>query len=67
MIFLSKYQDNQIAEPVKTKSSPFRSLDRTCNLIEEAFRKKNNQKEKLIFVNQWSKKGEYFSHKANQE
>jgi hypothetical protein len=24
MIFLSKYQDNQPAEPVKTKTSPFR-------------------------------------------
>jgi hypothetical protein len=60
MIFLSKYQDNQPAEPVKTETSPFRSLDRTCNLIEEVFRKKNHQIEKLIFVNPWSKKGEYF-------
>jgi len=60
MIFLSKYQDNQLAEPVKTKSSPFRSLDRTCNLIEEAFRKKNHQKEKLNSVNPWFKKREYF-------
>jgi len=55
MIFLSKYQYNKIAEPVKTKTSPSRSLDRTCNLIEDVFRKKNHQLEKLIFVNLWSK------------
>jgi len=58
MIFLSKYKDNQPTEPVKTKTSPFRSLDRTCNQIEEVFREKNHQKEKLIFVNPWSKNGE---------
>jgi hypothetical protein len=38
MIFLSKYQDNQPAEPVKTKTSSFSSLDRTCDLIKEVFR-----------------------------
>ena len=37
MIFLSKYQDNKPAEPVKIKTSPFRNLDRTFNLIEEVF------------------------------
>ena len=37
MIFLSKYQDNQLAEPVMTRTSPYRSLDRTCNQIEEVF------------------------------
>jgi hypothetical protein len=41
MIFLSKYQDNQLAGSVKIKTSPFRNLDRTCNLIEEVFREKN--------------------------
>ena len=58
MIFLSKYQDNQPTGPVKTKTSPFRSLDRTCNLIEEVFRRENHQKEKLIFENLWSKNRE---------
>jgi hypothetical protein len=38
MIFLSKYQDNQPTEPIKTKTSPLRSLDRTCNLFKEVFR-----------------------------
>jgi hypothetical protein len=37
MIFLCKYQVNQLAEPVKIKTSPFRNLDRTSNLIEEVF------------------------------
>jgi hypothetical protein len=37
MIFLSKYQDNQPAEPVKIKTSPFRNHDRTRILIEEVF------------------------------
>jgi len=37
MIFLSQYQDNQPAEPVKIKTSPLRNLDRTCILIEEVF------------------------------
>jgi hypothetical protein len=58
MIFLFKYQDNQPAEPVKIKTSLFRKLDRTCNLIEEVFTRKNHQKEKLIFENPWSKNGE---------
>ena len=58
MIFLSKYQDNQLAEPVKTKTSPYRSLDRTCNQIEELFSGKKLQKGKLIFENLLSKSGE---------
>jgi hypothetical protein len=37
MIFLSKCQGNQPAEPVKIKTSPFRNLDRTSILIEEVF------------------------------
>jgi hypothetical protein len=57
MIFLSKYQDNQTTEPVKIKTSPFRNLDRTCNLIEEVFTIENHQEEKLIFGNRWSKNG----------
>ena len=57
MIFLSKYQDNQTTEPVKIKTSPFRNLDRTCNLIEEVFTRENHQEEKLIFGNRWSKNG----------
>jgi len=58
MIFLSKYQDNHPTEPVKIKTSPFRNLDRTCNLFEEVFRIKNLQEEKHIFGNRWSKNGE---------
>jgi hypothetical protein len=46
MIFRSKYQDNQPPEPVKTKTSPFRSLDRTCNLIEEVFTKEKSSERK---------------------
>jgi mannose/cellobiose epimerase-like protein (N-acyl-D-glucosamine 2-epimerase family) len=38
------------------KTSPFRNLDRTHNLIEEVFTRENHQKEKLIFENPWSKK-----------
>jgi hypothetical protein len=59
MIFLSKYQDNHLAEPVKIKTSPFRNLDRTCNLIEEAFRREKSKERKLIFVNPWSEEREY--------
>jgi len=46
MIFLSKYQDNQPTEPVKTKTSPFRSLDRTRILIEEVFRREKSLRRK---------------------
>jgi len=46
MIFISKYQDNQPTEPVKTKTSPFRSLDRTCNLIEEVFTREKSSRRK---------------------
>jgi hypothetical protein len=46
MIFLSKYQDNQPAEPVKIKTSPFRNLDRTCILIEEVFREEKSIEKK---------------------
>jgi len=50
MIFLSKYQDNQPSEPVKIKASPFRNLDRTCNLIEEVFtREKSSEKKTYIW------------------
>jgi hypothetical protein len=49
MIFLSKYQDNQPAEPVKIKTSPFRNLDRTCNLIEEVFREEKSIERKTYF------------------
>jgi hypothetical protein len=50
MIFLSKYQDNQPSEPVKIKTSPFRNLDRTCNLIEEVFtREKSSEKKTYIW------------------
>jgi len=59
MIFLSKYQNNQPAEPVKTKTSPFRNLDRTCNLIEEVFRKEKSKEIKLIFIKPWSEEREY--------
>lgn len=60
MIFLSKYQDNQLAEPVKIKTSPWRNLDRTCKLIEELFRReKSKERKNLIFVNPWSEGREY--------
>jgi len=49
MIFLFKYQDNQPAEPVKIKTSPFRNLDRTCNLIEEVFRIEKSKEKKTYF------------------
>jgi len=49
MIFLSKYQNNQLAEPVKIKASPYRNLDRTCNLIEEAFRREKSKERKTYF------------------
>jgi len=48
MIFLCKYQDNHLAEPVKIKSSPFRNLDRTCNLIEEVFTREKSAERKTI-------------------
>ncbi|HUX58734.1 MAG TPA: hypothetical protein VMV77_17315 [Bacteroidales bacterium] len=51
MIFLSKYQDNQPTEPVKTKTSPFRNLDRTCNLIEEIFRREKSSERKTYIWN----------------
>lgn len=58
MIFLSKYKANQLAEPVKIETSPFRNLDRTCNLIEKVFTKEKSIKRKLIFINQWSEEWE---------
>jgi hypothetical protein len=58
MIFLRKYQVNQLAEPVKIKTSPFRNLDRTCNQMKKYLQEKNHQEEKLIFENQWSEKRE---------
>jgi hypothetical protein len=61
MIFLSKYQDNHLAEPVKIKTSPFRNLDRTCNLIEEVFTREKSKERKLIFVNPWSERREYLN------
>jgi len=49
MIFLSKYQDNQLAEPVKIKTSPFRNLDRICILIEEVFTREKSIERKTYF------------------
>jgi hypothetical protein len=49
MIFLSKYQDNQPAEPVKIKTSPFRNPDRTYNLIEEVFTREKSTERKTYF------------------
>jgi hypothetical protein len=46
MIFLSKYQDNQPAEPVKIKTNPFRNLDRTCILIEDVFTREKSSRRK---------------------
>jgi hypothetical protein len=46
MIFISKYQDNQTPEPDKIKTSPFRNLDRTCNLIEEVFTREKSSRRK---------------------
>jgi len=49
MIFLSKHQDNQPSEPVRIKTSPFRNLDRTCNLIEEVFTREKSRERKTYF------------------
>jgi hypothetical protein len=49
MIFLSKYQNNHLAEPVKIKTSPSRNLDRTCNLIEEVFTREKSKEKKTYF------------------
>jgi len=48
MIFLSKYQNNKPPEPVKIMASPFRNLDRTCNLIKEVFTREKSKKRKLF-------------------
>ncbi|MDO9579532.1 MAG: hypothetical protein Q7J06_03035 [Bacteroidales bacterium] len=58
MIFLSKYQDNQPTEPVKTKASPFEFLTEPVICLKKYLEKNNHQEEKLIFVNPWSKNGE---------
>jgi len=58
MIFLSKYQDNQPTEPVKTKTSPFGVLTEPVICLKKYLEEKNHQEEKLIFVNLWSKNGE---------
>lgn len=50
MIFLSKYQDNQTAEPVKIMTSPFRNPDRTCILIEEVFTREKSIKNKNLYL-----------------
>jgi len=58
MIFLSKYQDNQTAEPVKIKTSPFRNLDKTCILFKEVFREeKSIKKENLYLITRGLRKG----------
>jgi len=49
MIFLFKYKANQPAEPVKIKTSPFRNLDRTCNLVEEVFKREKSKEKKTYF------------------
>jgi len=41
--------ENQPPEPVKTKTSPFRSLDRTYNLIEGAFTREKSKERKTYF------------------
>ncbi len=48
MIFYPKYKDNQPAEPVKAKASPFGSLDRTRILIEKVFIRENHEKVNLF-------------------
>ena len=58
MIFLSKYQDNQPTEPVKTKTSLLGILTEPAICLKKYLEEKNHQKEKLIFVNPWSKNGE---------
>jgi hypothetical protein len=50
MIFLCKYQVNQLAEPVKIKTSPFRNLDKTCNLIEEVFTREKSIEKKNLYL-----------------
>ena len=58
MIFLSKYQDNQPSEAVKTKTSPFGVLTEPAICMKKYLEENNHQEEKLIFVNPWSKKEE---------
>ncbi len=58
MIFHFKYKDNPASEPVKTKASPFRSLDRTrCLDWKSIYHEKINKNEKLSLTGQWSKNG----------
>ena len=58
MIFLSKYQDNQPSEPIKTKTSPFEVLTEPAICLKKYLEENNYQEEKFIVVTQWSKKGE---------
>jgi len=57
MIFYPKYKDNQPAEPVKAKASPFGSLDRTRILIEKVFIRGNHQKRNLFLYLSGLRKG----------
>ena len=57
MFFLSKYQDNQPTEPVKIQVlSGILTEPAIC--LKKYLEEKDHQKEKLIFVNPWSKNGE---------
>ena len=58
MIILSKYQDNQPTEPVKTKASLFGVLTEPVTCLMKYLQENNHQEEKLIFVTPWSKNGE---------
>ena len=58
MIFLSKYQDNQPAEPVKIKTSPLGILTEPAICLKKYLQEKNQLKRKLIFVKPWSENGE---------
>ena len=58
MFFPYKYQDNQSAEPVKTKTNPYNTLKE--KLFEEILTKEKLLEKKLIFENPLPKNGEYF-------
>ena len=58
MIFHFKYKGNPASEPVKTKASPFGSLDRTCCLDwKSIYHEKINKNDKLSLTGQWSNQG----------
>ena len=58
MIFLSKYQDNQPAEPSRSRQVLSGILTEPAICLKKYLQEKNQQKRKLIFVKPWSENGE---------